>query len=93
MQTPTLIVRLGGLYLLASCSIGLIQLQKAQAFAAQFGARQNQMGGDISVYLWMGLVIGLVATAFAGPLARILTFDAAVREPSVDLSERLLGRK
>lgn len=93
MQTPTLIVRLGGLYLLASCSIGLIQLHKVQAIAAQFRMGQQQLSGDISVYLWIGLVIGLAATAFAGPLARILTFDAAAREPSVDLTERLLGRK
>ena len=54
---------------------------------------QQQLSGDLAVYLWIGLFVGLAATAFAGPLARILTFDAAAREPSVDLSERLLGRK
>ena len=93
MKTPTIIVRLGGLYLLASCAIGLIQLHKAQQMVTYFGAFVNPIPGDVQLYLWSGLVVGLAATAFAGPLARILTFDAEAREPSVDLSERLLGRK
>ncbi|HEY8993171.1 MAG TPA: hypothetical protein VIM71_00680 [Lacunisphaera sp.] len=93
MKTPTIIVRLGGLYLLTTCVVGLLQLNKAQQMAAQFGVNQNQITGDIQLSLWIGLFVGLAATAFAGLLARILTFDAEAREPSVDLSERLLGRK
>lgn len=93
MKTPTIIVRLGGLYLLTTCTIGLIQLNKAQAMVTQFGAGQNPMVGDMQLTLWIGLVVGLAATVFAGPLARILTFDADAREPSVDFTDRLLGRK
>ncbi|MDQ5980686.1 MAG: hypothetical protein QG602_3663 [Verrucomicrobiota bacterium] len=93
MKTPTIIVRLGGLYLLATSGVGLVQLNKARQMAAQFGMNQNQITGDIQLYLWLGLFVGLAATAFAGPLARILTFDAEPREPSVDLSARLLGGK
>jgi len=45
------------------------------------------------VYLWLGLGAGLAATLFAGPLARILTFDSEPRESSPDLEDQLLGRK
>jgi hypothetical protein len=93
MKTPTIIVRLGGLYLLTTCGVGLLQLNKTQQMVAQFGMKQNQITGDIQLYLWIGLLVGLAATAFAGPLARILTFDAEPQGPAVDLSERLLGRK
>lgn len=93
MKTPTIIVRLGGLYLLTTCGVGLLQLNKAQQMVAFFGATRNPIPADLQIYLWLGLLVGLAATVFAGPLARILTFDAEPREPSVDLSERLLGRK
>ena len=93
MKTPTIIVRLGGLYLLTTCGVGLLQLNKAQQMVTYLGAVLNPIPSDVQIYLWSGLVVGLAATAFAGPLARVLTFDAEPREPSVDLSERLLGRK
>jgi hypothetical protein len=92
MKTPTLIVRLVGLYLLTTCSIGLLQLKKAQAMVGQFGGTQNQMIADIGVYLWLGLLVGLGATIFAGPLARLLTFDSDPREKSLDLSDQFLRR-
>jgi len=92
MKTPTLIVRLVGLYLLTTCSIGLLQLNKAQAMVGQFGGPQNQMIADVGLYLWLGVLGGLGATIFAGPLARLLTFDSEPGEKSPDLSEQFLGR-
>ena len=88
MKTPTLIVRLVGLYLLTTCSIGLLQLNKAQAMAGQLGGTQNQMMADFGVYLWLGVIAGLGATVFAGPVARLLTFDSDPNEKSPDLSDR-----
>lgn len=93
METPTLIVRLVGLYLLATCSTGLLQLKQAQAMASQFGGATMPGLSDFGLYLWLGLVVGLAAAIFAGPLARLLTFDAAPRESSPDLGDQLLGRK
>jgi hypothetical protein len=92
MKTPTLIVRLVGLYLLTTCSIGLLQLNKAQAMVGSLGGSKNQMIADFGIYLWIGLIIGLSATFFAGPLARILTFDSDPSEQSHDLSDQFLRR-
>jgi hypothetical protein len=91
MKIPTLIVRLIGLYLLATCSIGLFQVQKMQAIAGP-AFRQNDLAGDLQIFAWLGLVVGFVATGFAGPLARFLTFDSEPKERSADLSDQLLGR-
>ena len=93
MKTPTLIVRLVGLYLLVTCAVGLMQLKKAQAMASQFGGANMPAMSDLGVYLWLGLGAGLAATLFAGPLARILTFDSEPRESSPDFEDQLLGRK
>ena len=92
MRTPTLIVGLVGLYLLTSCSIALLQLHKAQAMAGQFGGAQNQMIADISIYLWLGLIVGFGATIFAGPLARLLTFDSEPNGKARDFSDQFLRR-
>lgn len=92
MKTPTLIVRLVGLYLLTTCSISLLQLNKAQAIAGQFGGPPNQMIADFSIYLWIGVIVGVGATIFSGPLARLLTFDSEPGDKSLDLSEQFLRR-
>jgi len=92
MKTPTLIVRLAGLYLLTTCSVGLLQLKQAQAMVGQLGGTQNQMMADFSIYLWLGVIFGLGATLFAGRLARLLTFDSDPSEKSRDLSEQFLRR-
>lgn len=92
MKTPTIIVRLGGLYLLITCGVGLIQLHKAQLMSTQFGLNKNQIASDMQLYLGIGLLVGLAVTTYAGPLARILTFDSEPRERLQDLSERLLKR-
>lgn len=90
MKTPTLIVRLCGLYLLTTCSLGLLQLKEARAMAQQFGGGQIPKVVDFQLYLWIGLVVALGATAFAGPLARLLTFDSEPREPATEFSDQLL---
>lgn len=76
MKTPTLIVRLVGLYLVVQNTIALIQAQKIQSMDG-IGLAQQQIVGDIRIYAIAGLLAGLAAAAFAGPLARILTFDAS----------------
>ncbi len=76
MKTPTLIVRLVGLYLLIKCSIGLLQLKRAQAMVGLVGSSSMPLVEDFRLFLWLGLALGLVSTLFAGPFARILTVDA-----------------
>jgi hypothetical protein len=92
MKTPTLIVRLTGLYLLVSNTVGLLQLHKAKAMMGTFGTPQMQLMVDMQLYLWLGLLVGLAATVFAGFLARLLTFDSEPGGGRGDYSERFLGR-
>jgi hypothetical protein len=80
MKTPTLIVRLCGLYLLVQCTITLLQLQRMGAMSGGMALRQNPVTGDIQLYALAGWVSGLAAILFAGPLARILTFDSDPKE-------------
>jgi hypothetical protein len=76
MKTPTLIVRLVGLYLVAHNALALVQVQKAAAMDRSMGLAQQQIVGDIRMYAIAGLLLGLVTVIFAGRLARVLTFDA-----------------
>ena len=92
MKTPTLIVRLLGLYLLTNCAVGLLQLNKAQTMVSQLAGTENQMISDFSIYLWLGVVVGLGATIFAGPLARLLTFDSDPSPKPLDLSDQISRR-
>jgi len=50
----------------------------------------NPMIGDIRVYSWIGIVVGLTATAAAGFLARLLTFDAEPKKNNPSLRDQLL---
>lgn len=77
MTTPTLIVRLIGLYLVIQNTFALIQVQKMHAMAGGFAAAQQQITGDLRIYAVGALLIGLAATVKAGRLAQMLTFDAA----------------
>ncbi|HSY52888.1 MAG TPA: hypothetical protein VK785_00485 [Opitutaceae bacterium] len=87
MQTPTLIVRLAGLYLLANCSIALLQIHQ-MGERAGFGMILN-----IQIYAILGLVVGIAASLFAGPLANLLTFDSEPKTRKDDFTDRLLERK
>ena len=90
MKTPTLIVRLVGLYLLITCSINLVQIHQAYSILASssFGSQPTLIGTNSQVYSIFGLIVGAALTWLAGPTARLLTFDA---EPDkMDLSERVL---
>ena len=80
MKTSTLILRLIGLYLLTKCSLGLLHLKKAQAMVGPFGGSSGPMVEELRLYLWLGLVLVMGATLFAGPLARLLTFDSGTTE-------------
>ncbi|MDP2137821.1 MAG: hypothetical protein Q8J74_08195 [Candidatus Didemnitutus sp.] len=74
MKTPTLIVRLVGLYLIAQNTSTLIQAAKINSWG--IGLAQQQIVGDVRIYAVFVLLVGLAAVIFAGRLARILTFDA-----------------
>lgn len=76
MKTPTLIVRLIGLYLVVQNTFAMFQTQKVSAINRSMGLAQQQIVGDLWTYAIIGLLVGLVTTIFAGRLARILTFDA-----------------
>ncbi len=91
MKTPTLIVRILGLYLLTTCSIGLLQMHRIQTLAPNVPTQQANVFGDLQIYLSLGLLVGLAATRFAGPLARVLTFDSERKEKNVDFTDVLLG--
>ncbi len=85
MKTPTLIVRLVGLYLLTTCGIGLHQIGKMQGIVAMAGGRQGQSLGDFGLYLWGGVIAGAIATLFAGRVACLLTFDSEPSQKSVEM--------
>lgn len=78
MKTPTLIVRLAGLYLLVNCAITLIQVHRVQS-AGPIGDAQAATISDIQTYAILGVLVGLAGTVFAGALARLLTLDAESR--------------
>jgi hypothetical protein len=92
MKTPTLIVRLLGIYLICSYGLGLLQLSTMNTTVLdQNGARVSPPFVEhIAIAYIVGIVTGVAATAFAGPLARLLTFDS---EPNrrLQLSDHLLA--
>ena len=92
MKTPTLIVRLVGLYLMVNASLTLIQLRSVESMGP-IGAAQQSTLGNIRIYAVLGLLIGIAGTLFAGPLARLLTFDAKPRMTQAEVTEKLLQRK
>jgi hypothetical protein len=95
MKTPTLIVRLVGLYLLVVCSQALIQIHNLGAMVPHGAMNVNQqaMIGNQQTYALAGLVAGIFATLFAGLLARILTFDSEPSQAVGDFADRMVGRK
>lgn len=95
MKTPTLIVRLSGLCLLVNCAIVLFKVHQIQAtpLVALMSQSQSQVVGDFQALAWLGLMIGLAAVAFAGPLARVLTFDSEAKEEASDHAYRLPGHR
>jgi translation initiation factor 6 (eIF-6) len=113
MKTPTIIVRLIGIYLLTTSTIGLIQISRQEAVQEamqqqiQQTIRQQTAGlphvqmqstqmsenpliGEIQIYSWIGIVVGLTAIAAAGFLARLLTFDAEPKKNNPSLRDQLL---
>ena len=76
MKTPTLIIRLIGIYLIVTSITTMLQYKKMQGITSGFLPLQIQISGDVWTYVIVYLVVGLAATAFAGFIARILTFDA-----------------
>jgi hypothetical protein len=86
MKTPTIIVRLIGIYLLTNSIITLIQVGRM----ASMQQAQNPMLGDMQIYAWIGIIVGLVATAIAGVLARLLTFDSEEPKKNPSLRDQLL---
>jgi len=95
MKTPTLIVRLIGLYLIAACGIGLIQIGHMHSLAGPvgIGAQQETVISNWQTYAIIGLIVGIAATASAGPLARLLTFDSESKKEDPDPADRLLKKK
>ncbi len=90
MKTPTLIVRLVSIYLCLSCVGSLMMIHKAVTLG---GATITASGGifsEMQVFAWLFLIVGIVGVMFAGPLARLLTFDSEPRVKSEDLSDQLL---
>lgn len=85
MKTPTLIVRLVGLYLTLWSVQTLLQLRRAANLSSD-ELLANPFFADAKLYSWLALVVGIAAAAFAGALARLLTFDAdsagKTRDPS-----------
>ena len=92
MKTPTLIVRLAGLYLFSSSALALLQFSKMTADSGILDGQQGQLLSDFKLYLWSGVIVGLGVTAFAGPLARLLTFDSEPRQRLQELGDRLLKK-
>ena len=92
MKTPTLIVRLVSLYLVVNCTLTLLQIHSLSSMGPLGGAQQSTIS-DLQLYAILGLIVGITGTAFAGPAARLLTFDAKPRVSQSEVTERLLARK
>ncbi len=92
MKTPTLIVRLLGIYLCVSAIGSLIVIHKAVKIGGATVTASGGPFGEFQVFAWLFLIVGIVGVMFAGPLARVLTFDSEPREKSEDLSDQLLRR-
>jgi hypothetical protein len=95
MKTPTLIVRLLGLYLILACGIGLIQIGRVHSLSGPIGiaAQQQTVISNLQTYAIIGLLVGIAATAFAGPLARLLTFDSEPKAERTEIADQLLKNK
>jgi hypothetical protein len=79
MKTPTLIVRLVGLLLLAYCANLLLGIRQAEqaTMGLSLPPMQQQMFTQLRINAWFGVVVGTGAVLFAGRLARLLTMDSA----------------
>ena len=69
MKTPTLIVRLAGIYLLVNAFFALFSL-------TQVPVPDGSALGVFNYSCAFGACLGLVVTRYAGWFAKILTFDA-----------------
>ncbi len=78
MKTPTLIVRLAGLFLLAYCTNLLLGIRQAEhaTMGLSLPPVQQQMYSQLRINAWFGLVVGAAAVLFAGRAARLLTLDS-----------------
>lgn len=92
MKTPTLIVRLIGLYLIFNGLSALWIVHKTNSLGP-ITIESNDTLATFQALAWAGLAVGLVCARYAGPIARLLTFDSEPREKTVDLSDRLLESK
>lgn len=66
---------------------------KIHAAVGQLGGSQNEVVADIEIYLWVGVVVGLGASRYAGPLARMLTFDSEPKDSSSDFGDKFIDKK
>ncbi|HVU18666.1 MAG TPA: hypothetical protein VHD32_17310 [Candidatus Didemnitutus sp.] len=76
METPTLIIRIAGLYLAYMSIIALVQIHQVHAMSVPVSSPQASLIDNIGAQSILTLLIGLAAIVFAGRLARLLTFDA-----------------
>ncbi len=97
MQTPTLIVRLLGLYLTITGIQGLVTLYRMRHLAKSIDLNisvsiaNHPLTHDALFWLIGSLLVGLFMTWRAGWLAHLLTFDAdGARRSGLSFSDRLL---
>jgi len=82
MKTPTLIVRLLGIYLIYSEIFTLWQL----GHVAKVPPGTEDPALFFRIYVLAGLFVGVISVVFAGRLARLLTFDAECIQGSANQS-------
>lgn len=88
MKTPTLIVRLIGIYLALKSCWGLLVMatvQRSVSFNVPGVGASSAYARTEWLLVLLMLLIGIFITWHAGTLARILTFDA---EPDIDPGRR-----
>jgi hypothetical protein len=79
--------------MLCNGSVTLIQVHRMKALMpVGFPQQQAAVTGDISTYAILALIAGLAATAAAGPVARLLTFDAFPPRNGRDIDDILIRR-
>jgi hypothetical protein len=92
METCTLLVRLAGLCVFGKSGMVLHAVIQTKSLMGSMAAGNKmslagnpalQQIATMQAYAIAGLLIGLGAIIFAGPLARVLTFDAQPRRKSL----------
>lgn len=91
MKTPTLIVRLVGIYLVVKCGLSLVALSTLRSSPAVASGATSGFMSQMDFACWAGVILGACAVLQAGSLARLLTLDSEPGARKPDITDALLA--